>query len=114
MTAVDNIVEAWAELQPAAMNSAWRKPGPSVCWLVLPSPVPCPSSPLSIEAPASHAGMGDVAKADVSHLLQALEPTPTLPGHGQWVRLWLWAALPGWGRAWPLEDRNREATEGGG
>ena len=25
MTAVDNIAEAWAELQPAAMNSAWRK-----------------------------------------------------------------------------------------
>ncbi|KAG5201281.1 hypothetical protein MJG53_013068 [Ovis ammon polii x Ovis aries] len=40
-----------------------------------------PQLPRSIEALASHAGMGDVAKADVSHLLQARgEPTPTSPG----------------------------------
>lgn len=81
MTAVDNIAEAWAELQPAAMNSAWRKLWPECVLAGAPEPSAMPQLPRSIEALASHAGMGDVAKADVSHLLQACgEPTPTSPG----------------------------------
>ncbi|XP_069408380.1 tigger transposable element-derived protein 1-like isoform X1 [Ovis canadensis] len=81
MTAVDNIAEAWAELQPAAMNSAWRKLWPECVLAGAPEPSAMPQLPRSIEALASHAGMGDVAKADVSHLLQARgEPTPTSPG----------------------------------
>ncbi|XP_066126892.1 tigger transposable element-derived protein 1-like [Saccopteryx bilineata] len=77
MTAVDNIAQAWAELQPATMNSAWRK-----LW---PECVPTGTSELdtvpqlhrSIVALASHVGLGDVAEADVIRLLQAyVEPPP--------------------------------------
>ncbi|XP_066230803.1 tigger transposable element-derived protein 1-like [Saccopteryx leptura] len=74
---VDNTAQAWAELQPAGMNSAWRK-----LW---PECVPTSTSELdtvpqlrrSIVALASHVGLGDVAEADVIRLLQAyVEPPP--------------------------------------
>uniref|UniRef100_A0A8B9XNI0 HTH CENPB-type domain-containing protein n=1 Tax=Bos mutus grunniens TaxID=30521 RepID=A0A8B9XNI0_BOSMU len=78
MTAVDNIAEAWAELQPAAMNSAWRKLWPECVLAGAPEPSAVPQLPRSIETLASRIGLGDVAEADVSHLLQARgEPMPT-------------------------------------
>ncbi|XP_015313992.1 tigger transposable element-derived protein 1 isoform X1 [Bos taurus] len=78
MTAVDNIAEAWTELQPAAMNSAWRKLWPECVLAGAPEPSAVPQLPRSIETLASRTGLGDVAEADVSHLLQAHgEPTPT-------------------------------------
>ena len=43
-----------------------------------PEPSAVPQFPCRIEALASRTGLGDVAEADVSHLLQARgEPTPT-------------------------------------
>ncbi|OWK16188.1 hypothetical protein Celaphus_00004955 [Cervus elaphus hippelaphus] len=82
VTAVDNIAEAWAELQPATMNSAWRKLWPECVLTGAPEPSAVPQLPHSIEALASRAGLGDVAEANVvSHLLQAPgEPMPIPPG----------------------------------
>ncbi|XP_026953168.1 tigger transposable element-derived protein 1-like [Sagmatias obliquidens] len=77
MTAVDNIAKAWAELQPATMNSAWRKLWPECVPAGAPEPNALPQLRHSIVTLASHAGLGDVAEADVAHLLQAHgEPSP--------------------------------------
>ncbi|XP_020755399.2 tigger transposable element-derived protein 1-like [Odocoileus virginianus] len=78
VTAVDNIAEAWVELQPATMNSAWRKLWPECVLTGAPKPSAVPQLPHSIEALASCTGLGDEAEANVvSHLLQAPgEPTP--------------------------------------
>lgn len=77
MTAVDNIAQAWAELQPTTMNSAWRKLWPEC----VPSGTleldVVPQLRRSIVALASHVDLGDVAEADVIRLLQAhVEPLP--------------------------------------
>ncbi|KAM9048601.1 tigger transposable element-derived protein 1-like [Megaptera novaeangliae] len=77
MTAVDNIAKAWAELQPATMNSAWRKLWPECVPADAPEHNAVPQLHHSIVTLASHAGLGDVAEADVAHLLQARgEPSP--------------------------------------
>ncbi|XP_059762013.1 tigger transposable element-derived protein 1-like isoform X2 [Balaenoptera ricei] len=77
MTAVDNIAKAWAELQPATMNSAWRKLWPECVPAGAPEHNVVPQLRHSILTLASHAGLGDVAEADVAHLLQARgEPSP--------------------------------------
>ena len=77
MTAVDNIAKAWAELQPATMNSAWRKLWPECVPAGAPEHNAIPQLRHSIVTLASHAGLGDVAEADVAHLLQARgEPSP--------------------------------------
>ncbi|XP_065783058.1 tigger transposable element-derived protein 1-like isoform X1 [Muntiacus reevesi] len=82
VTAVGNIAEAWAELQPATMNSAWGKLWPECVLTGAAEPSAVPRLPCSIEALASRAGLGDVAEASVvSHLLPApREPTPIPPG----------------------------------
>ncbi|KAF5929449.1 hypothetical protein HPG69_007199 [Diceros bicornis minor] len=73
----DNIAEAWAELQPATMNSAWRKLWPECVPASAPEPDAVPQLRRSIVALASHVGLGDVAEADVTRLLQAHgEPPP--------------------------------------
>ncbi|XP_054553387.1 tigger transposable element-derived protein 1-like [Talpa occidentalis] len=71
MAAVDNIAGAWAELQPVTMNSAWRKLWPECVPTGAPEPDAVPQLRRSIVALASHAGLGEVAEADVAHLLQA-------------------------------------------
>uniref|UniRef100_A0A8C4MQP4 HTH CENPB-type domain-containing protein n=1 Tax=Equus asinus TaxID=9793 RepID=A0A8C4MQP4_EQUAS len=77
ITAVDNIAEAWAELQPATMNSAWRKLWPECVPTGAPEPNAVPQLHRSIMALASHVGLGDMAEADVTCLLQAHgEPLP--------------------------------------
>ncbi|NIG61942.1 tigger transposable element-derived protein [Pontoporia blainvillei] len=77
MTAVDNIAKAWAELQPATMNSAWRKLWPECIPAGAPKPNAVPQLRHSTVTVASHAGFGDVPEADVAHLLQAHgEPSP--------------------------------------
>lgn len=77
MTAVDNIAQAWAELQPATMNSAWRKLWPECVPAGTSEPDAVPQLHRSIVALASHVGLGEVAEADVTHLLQAhVEPPP--------------------------------------
>ncbi|XP_064436879.1 tigger transposable element-derived protein 1-like [Mirounga angustirostris] len=77
VTAVDNIAEAWAELQPATMNSAWRKLWPECVPSGTPEPDTVPQLRRSIVALASHVGLGDAAEADVASLLQAHgEPPP--------------------------------------
>ncbi|XP_036088449.1 tigger transposable element-derived protein 1 isoform X3 [Rousettus aegyptiacus] len=77
MTAVDNIAQAWAELQPTTMNSAWRKLWPECVPAGASEPDAGPQLHRSIVALASHVGLGEVAEADVTHLLQAhVEPPP--------------------------------------
>nr|XP_025704471.1 tigger transposable element-derived protein 1-like isoform X1 [Callorhinus ursinus]XP_025705071.1 tigger transposable element-derived protein 1-like isoform X1 [Callorhinus ursinus] len=77
VTAVDNIAEAWAELQPATMNGAWRKLWPECVPPGTPEPDTVPQLRRSIVALASHVGLGDAAEADVASLLQAHgEPPP--------------------------------------
>lgn len=77
MAAVDNIAKAWAELQPATMNSAWRKLWPECVPAGAPEPNALPQLHHSTVTLASHAGLGDVAEAGVVHLLQARgEPSP--------------------------------------
>ncbi|XP_042825786.1 tigger transposable element-derived protein 1-like isoform X3 [Panthera tigris] len=77
VTAVDNIAEAWAELQPATMNSAWRKLWPECVPAGTPEPDTVPQLRRSIVALARHVGLGDAAEADVASLLQAHgEPPP--------------------------------------
>ncbi|XP_019488882.1 PREDICTED: tigger transposable element-derived protein 1-like isoform X2 [Hipposideros armiger] len=75
MTAVYNIAQAWADLQTATMNSAWRKLWPEC----VPAGTSEPDAVLhgSIVALASHVGLGDMAEARVASLLQAhVESTP--------------------------------------
>nr|XP_031313327.1 tigger transposable element-derived protein 1-like [Camelus dromedarius] len=77
MTAVDNIAEAWAELQPATMNSAWRKLWPECVPAGAAEPNAVPQLRRSIVVLASHAGLGGVAETDFTPLLQAHgEPLP--------------------------------------
>ncbi|XP_054423822.1 tigger transposable element-derived protein 1-like [Pteronotus mesoamericanus] len=77
MAAVDNIAQAWAELQPATMNSAWRKLWPECVPPGTLEPDTVPQLRRSIVALASHMGLGDAAEADVVSLLQAhVEPRP--------------------------------------
>ncbi|XP_049758085.1 tigger transposable element-derived protein 1-like [Elephas maximus indicus] len=71
MTAVDNIAEAWAELQPTTLNGAWRKLWPECVPDGIPEPDAVPQLRCSIVALASHVGLGDLAEADVACLLQA-------------------------------------------
>lgn len=70
ISAVDNIAQAWAELQPATMNSAWRKLWPECVPVGTLEPDPVPQLRRSIVALASNVGLGDVAAADVARLLQ--------------------------------------------
>ncbi|XP_045704957.1 tigger transposable element-derived protein 1-like isoform X1 [Phyllostomus hastatus] len=77
MTAVDNIAQAWAELQPNTLNSAWRKLWPECVPASTLEPDTVPQLRRSIVALASHVGLGDIAEADVISLLQAhVEPPP--------------------------------------
>lgn len=77
MTAVDNIAQAWADLQPTTMNSAWRKLWPECVPAGTLEPDTVPQLRRSIVALASHVGLVDIAEADVVSLLQAhVEPPP--------------------------------------
>lgn len=75
MAAVDNIAQAWAELQPATVNRAWRQLWPECVPAGAVEPDAEPQLRRSIAALASHVGLGDVAVADVARLLQThVEP----------------------------------------
>ncbi|XP_019567133.2 tigger transposable element-derived protein 1 isoform X2 [Rhinolophus sinicus] len=76
MTAVDNIAQAWADLQPATMNSAWRKLWPQCVPAGTSEPDAVPQLHCNIIALASHVGLGDMAEADVASLLQAHVEAP--------------------------------------
>ncbi|KAM5208853.1 tigger transposable element-derived protein 1-like isoform 1-T1 [Hipposideros larvatus] len=77
MTAVYNIAQAWADLQTATMNSAWRKLWPECVPAGTSEPDAVPQLHGSIVALASHVGLGDMAEARVASLLQAhVESTP--------------------------------------
>lgn len=77
MTAVDNIAQAWAELQPATLNRAWRKLWPECMPAGTVEPDAEPQIRRSIVARASHVGLGHVAEADVACLLQThVRPPP--------------------------------------
>ncbi|XP_029781020.1 tigger transposable element-derived protein 1-like isoform X2 [Suricata suricatta] len=77
VTAVDNIAGAWAELQPAVLNGAWRRLWPECVPAGAPEPDTVPQLRRSIVALAGRVGLGDAAEADVASLLQAHgEPPP--------------------------------------
>ncbi|XP_078217186.1 tigger transposable element-derived protein 1 [Callithrix jacchus] len=76
MTAVDGIAEAWAELQPATRNNAWRKLWAECVPTSAPEPDVVPELRHSTVALASHVALGDVAEADVACLLQACGEPP--------------------------------------
>ncbi|XP_036129790.1 tigger transposable element-derived protein 1-like isoform X1 [Molossus molossus] len=74
-SAVDSIAQAWAELQPATMNSAWRKLWPQCVPASTLEPDTVPQLRRRIVALTSDVGLGDVAEADFAHLLQShVEP----------------------------------------
>lgn len=71
-TTVDNNAEAWAVLQPTAVNSAhkfWPQHVPARITEPGSIPLLCHSTVVL----ASHVGLGNVAEADVACLLQAYE-----------------------------------------
>lgn len=70
-TTVDNNAEAWSVLQPTTVNSAQRKLWPQHVPAGMPAPDSLPLLCHSTVVLASHVGLGDVAEADVSFLLQA-------------------------------------------
>lgn len=77
MAAVNNTAQAWMELQPATMNSTWRKLWPECVPTNTSKPDAMPQLRRSIVALASYMGFGNVAKANIAHLLQAhVEPLP--------------------------------------
>lgn len=70
-TAVYNIAQAWADLQPDTMNSAGRNLWPECVPAGTSEPNAVPQLHCSILALASHLGLGDMADAHVNNLRQA-------------------------------------------
>lgn len=75
ISAVDNITQAWEELQPSTVNSVWRKLWPECVPAGTLEPDTVPQLRHRIVALASDVGLGDMAEADVTRLLQShVEP----------------------------------------